>query len=123
MSKPSYVMHDRARWRVREQYEDDGEQWYSLVKRRRPGQPGLMEIAARVADCDPDTHEPVRVWRNDKAVIRFYPRTGVVTVAEPRRRPSFSTTLAGIFAMCARQQGAILARDRAFRKRTRAGRK
>lgn len=118
MSAAHYVMHDGARWRVREEYEEDGEQWYDLVQRRRPGQPGLKGLVARVADCQPDTHEPVRVWRDDDAVIRYYTKRGIVKVSVPRGRTRFMTTLKGILQMCAHAEAARKARDRAFKRMT-----
>ena len=113
----TYVRHDEARWRVAKAVDIDGEPGYELV-RRVPGR-GAQVIIARESECAPDTHEPIRVLRDDEAVLRFNVVRKTVTLAWPRGRTKIATTLGGILAMALRQQAMNKKRDKAFAKRTR----
>lgn len=129
MSAPRYVMHDGYRWRVLQAITIDDEPGYELSRRvpvRKNLGGGVVErtvkslrIDARVRDCDPDQHNPVRVWRNGDAVLRFYPKSGVVKISLPRGRSKFETTLKGIFQMAARAEASRKALEKAHRRRTR----
>lgn len=118
MTAPRYVMHDGARWRVREEFEDDGEQWYDLVKRRRPGQPGLTGIVARVSECGPDTHEPKRVLRAEGVTLTFNVARNIVKIRKGRGK-AIELTLPGLYQAAAWQAARVTQRDRAFKRRTR----
>lgn len=118
MSK--YVQHDGYRWKVAEHTDIDGDPAYRL-ERRVPGEVGFKLVFARVSDCQPDAHEPIRTIKDAKGVLRYNTRTGVVTIKERGRRKGYTTTLGGILRALAWQNAANLARDRAHRRRLRHG--
>jgi hypothetical protein len=130
MSKSKYVIMDEARWRVVGEVDIDGEPGYELARRmlnRKRVEVGgkivlrqrTETVVARQSECLPDNHEPVRTWRNEQAVVRYYPRTGVVTIGEPHTKPSHSTTLRGLLLLCAHKVAHDIAVERAHRRRNR----
>lgn len=129
MTAPKFVMHDGVRWRVNAEITIDDEPGYELSRRvpvvKKLGNDIVertvksIRLDARARDCDPDQHEPVRVFRDSKAVVRFYPKRGIVKVSVPHGRTKYETTLVGILQMCARAEASRRARDKAFAKRTR----
>ena len=114
-----YVQHDGVRWGVCGDTDIDGEPAYWL-QRRVPGR-SIQRLFARVADCQPDAHEPIRTLKDAKGILRYNVRTGVVTIKERGRRKGYVTTLGGILRALAWQNAANVARDRAHRKRLRRG--
>lgn len=117
MSK--YVQHDGFRWRVAGEHLLDDDPAYELVRRTPRSPSPFARCYARVSDCQPDAHEPVRVLRDSEAVLRFNVKRKTVTLSEPRSRRKIVTSLGGILAMALRQQAQNRKRDKEFNRRTR----
>lgn len=118
-----YVYHDGARWKVADDTTIDGEPGYELVRSfsnwdraNRVITRRVTTVFARVSECDPDTHQPKRVIRQDGLVLTF--QTGVVTIKEKGRRTGHTATLKGLYQALAWQAARIKARDKAFKRRT-----
>ena len=118
MSAPKHVMHDGHRWTVRTEYIEDGEAWY-LLQRCTFGRKQVL--AARAAECQPDTHEAKRRIRADGITLVFNVARGLVTIRQGRHR-GHELTLLGLYNAVAKQAAANLQRERAFKRRTK-GRK
>lgn len=128
MSTPTYVLHDGYRWKMLGSTDVDGEPAYDLA-RQVPGGRGKRTLLARVRDCQPwQRPAGTRTIRGEKphrkgrpVVFEYDQQTGVITLRLKRARAGFTTTLEGLYDMCARQQAANLKRDREFTRRTRKG--
>jgi hypothetical protein len=112
-----YVMHDDRRWKIAATCTIDDEPAYALVRRtpRRP-EP-FARCFARVSDCQPDQHEPRRVFKDEIGSLAFYPRRGVIEVREKHARKPYVTSVAGIITMCARAEANRKALDQQFKRR------
>jgi hypothetical protein len=125
---PGFVMHDGYRWKVAGVIELDGEPAYDLV-RPVPGGKGTRSLLARASECAPWRRPAgTRTIRGEKphrkgrpVVFEYDQQTGVITLRLKRARSGFTTTLEGLFDMCARQQASNLKRDREFTRRIRKG--
>lgn len=122
-----YVVTEDARWKVVGEILIDDKPGYDLerwvlVRKKVDGKWHLsrkkLTLAAFESDCLPDNHEPVRVWRDDDAVVRFFTKQKIVKVGEPGRKPRYQTSLKGILLMCGRAEANRKALEKAWRKRT-----
>jgi len=113
----TYIQHDGARWRVVGFVDIDGEPGYELARRVPKPVHRVINVIARESDCTPDTHEPIRVLRDEGAILRFNVKRQTVALSWPHGRTKIVTTLSGLLAMALRQQAVNKARERAFKKR------
>jgi hypothetical protein len=112
-------MHDDRRWQIAGETDIDGEPAYWL-QRRTPKRPEpFARCFARVVDCQPDQHEPRRVFKDEVGSLIFYPRRGVIEVRIRHSRRPYVTSIPGIITMCARAEASRKALDRQFKRRTR----
>ena len=112
---PKHVMHDGYRWRVAEEYQDDGEPWFRL---RRSLFGRAVQLMARASECQPDGHEPKRRIRADGITLVFNVARGLLTIRQGRRK-GHTLTMGALYTAVARQVAANLHRDKAFKRRTR----
>ncbi len=112
------VQHDGHRWRIVSNALLDEKPAYELERRTPRGANPITRCVAWVSDCQPDSHEPRRVFRDDTGSLAFYPRRGVIEVRVKHARRPTITTIAGIIVMCARAEANRKALDRAFKRRT-----
>jgi hypothetical protein len=120
---PHYVQHDGARWRVVGFVEIDGEAGYELARRVAVPARRVVHIFARVSDCQPDAHEPRRVFRDPVGSVAFFPKRGVIEVRMKHGRKPYLTSISGIITMCARAAAVRRALDRAYKRRVGRGRR
>jgi len=129
---PVYVLHDDVRWKVVGEIEIDDRPAFEL-RRRVPVHGGTRRqwqvrvITAFVSDCQayvaPGRTRVIRGKfphrRGRPVVFEYDQQTSIITLRLKRQRRGYTTTLEGLYDLCARQQAANAKRDALFKRRTR----